>query len=122
MRPPRYNRLMGWNRLVGGPSRGRNDHCRQATFGRQFLEGAEIAALQIFPARDEFPALPFQLLKLQLLSFGGRGVGSADVHGQVGQLGVELRWIRQRVLIRTDREIDEILAHGYKFLLEIIRG
>ena len=60
------------NRLFGSPSSRRHHHRRQATLRRHLLECRQIAALQIFPLRKQFPALPFQLFQLSLFGFGRR--------------------------------------------------
>ena len=48
----------------------------------------QIAALQVVPASQQFPALPFQLLELPLFGFGGRGIRGARSHRQKRPLAV----------------------------------
>ena len=61
----------GTSSSAGRPAGGTTTVDKTA-FGRQLLKRRQIPPLQIFPAPDQFPALPLQLFKLLLLSFGRR--------------------------------------------------
>ena len=50
---------------------GRNYDRREIAFRGQLSESGQIMLLQVIPAAEQISALPFQLLELKLLGFGG---------------------------------------------------
>src|ERR1700683_3807991 len=100
--------------------RRRYDNRREIAFGGQLTEVRQLVTLQVFPVAEQFGALAFQFLELKLLSLGGSGVGAANGHREKSQLGVDLRRISQRVFVRADGEVDELIAHASQLFLEFI--
>ena len=99
---------------------GWNHDCGEIALGGQLPEGRQIAALQILPAAEQLSALPLQFLELKLLGFGWSCVSAADVDRKERQLGVDLRRIGERIFVRADGEVDQLIAHCDQFFLEII--
>src|SRR5580698_6342586 len=90
---------------------GGNHHRGKIAFRGQLPEGPQIVALQILPSTEQLPALPLQLLELKLLRLGWSRVSAGNSHRKEGQLGVHLRRVGQRVFVRADGQVDQLIAH-----------
>ena len=77
--------------------------------------------LQLSPTSQDFITLALELLEFKLLRLGRSRVGAAHIHGQVCQLGVQLRRIRQRVFVGADSQVHQLFANRDQFLFQVIR-